>query len=97
MQLGTPQMCWLEYCSLWTDTPGSVQYGDPHKYNDSDNIILYYPGENDQYSSYYGIHYPSLTIPISSNQILYWGTFGLSSGLVNGEFIIFVRGYYAPK
>ena len=95
--MGTLPLCTEHSCSLWTLTKGTFA-GTPSIWNISDNIMLTYPGQLDGFTSYYGMHYTSLTIPITLDKKLYWSAENGGRNTVpnNGGFILFVRGYYAP-
>ena len=94
--MGTLPLCTQDSCSLWATTRGTF-FGTPSNWDNSDNIILTYYGDADMFSSFFGIQYTSLTIPITLDKKLYWDATGRNNAgnKGNGTFILFVRGYYA--
>jgi len=92
--MGTLPLCIRSTCSLYTNNRGAV-FGSPSNWDTSDNIVLTYHGDEEGFTSLYGTHYPSLTIPITLDKKLHWDATGRNNQNGFGSFIIFVTGYYA--
>ena len=90
LQLGS-RLCSYAGCSLWNN-PGALS---PLPTYQPQQVTLAHPGQNDGYTPYYGLWFTSLTIPMKDDSTIVWDCQGGTGGPTGGNFVLWVRGYYA--